>query len=192
MMRPCSDRGIFRFLAIATLAALVVTLAVALPGVSADGGEDGKRDDYSHDQAPPIPDKGELNYPNLGSHLDQLLTSVEEGQATSLDAAGYTPAHSGESVAVTIYLSGNVDDVVTFLEDNGGDPRNVGEDYIEAYVPVTLLGQLSQQPGVARVREIVLPSPPRPCSRLSGTARRCMAPRLGTRPGTAGRVSRWG
>ena len=47
MMRPCSDRGIFRFLAIATLAALVVTLAVALPGVSADGGEDGKRDDYS-------------------------------------------------------------------------------------------------------------------------------------------------
>ena len=159
MMRPCSDRGIFRFLAIATLAALVVTLAVTLPGVSADGGEDGKRDDYSHDQAPPIPDKGELNYPNLGSHLDQLVTSVEEGQATSLDAAGYTPAHSEESVAVTIYLSGNVDDVVTFLEENGGDPRNVGEDYIEAYVPVTLLGQLSQQPGVVQVREIAPPQP---------------------------------
>ena len=168
MMRPCSDRGIFRFLAIATLAALVVTLAVALPGVSADGGEDGKRDDYSHDQAPPIPDKGELNYPNLGSHLDQLLTSVEEGQATSLDAAGYTPVHSGASVAVTIYLSGSVDDVVTFLEDNGGDPRNVGEDYIEAYVPVTLLGQLSQQPGVARVREIVPPQPAQTMQQIIG------------------------
>ena len=168
MMRPCSDRGIFRFLAIATLAALVVTLAVALPGVSADGGEDGKRDDYSHDQAPPIPDKGELNYPNLGSHLDQLLTSVEEGQATSLDAAGYTPVHSGASVAVTIYLSGNVDDVVTFLEENGGDPRNVGEDYIEAYVPVTLLGQLSQQPGVARVREIVPPQPAQTMQQIIG------------------------
>ena len=157
MMRPCSDRGIFRFLAIATLAALVVTLAVALPGVSADGGEDGKRDDYSHDQAPPIPDKGELNYPNLGSHLDQLVTTVEEGQASSKDAAGETPVHSGESVAVTIYLSGNVDDVVSFLEDNGGDPRNVGEDYIEAYVPVALLGPVSEQPGVIRVREIVPP-----------------------------------
>ena len=168
MMRPCSDRGIFRFLAIATLAALVVTLAVGLPGVSADGGEDGKRDDYSHDQAPPIPDKGELNYPNLGSHLDQLLTSVEEGQATSLDAAGYTPVHSGASVAVTIYLSGNVDDVVTFLEENGGDPRNVGEDYIEAYVPVTLLGQLSQQPGVARVREIVPPQPTQLTQQITG------------------------
>ena len=160
MMRPCSDRGIFRYLAMAILIALAVTLAVALPGVSADGGEDGKRDDYSHDQAPPIPDKGELNYPNLGSHLDQLVTSVEEGQATSLDAAGYTLVHSGASVAVTIYLSGNVDDVVTFLEENGGDPRNVGEDYIEAYVPVSLAGAaIAAARRHARVREIVPPQP---------------------------------
>jgi hypothetical protein len=64
-----------------------------------------------------------------------------------------------ESVAVTIYLSGNVDEVVSFLEDNGGSPRNVGEDYIEAYVPVTLLGQTSEQPGVIRVREIIPPQP---------------------------------
>ena len=164
-MRPCSARGIFRLLAMAILIALAVTLAVALPGVSADGGEDkavpmprsgGTGGD---NQAPPIPNKTALNYPNLGSHLDQLVTSVEEGQSTSLDAAGYTPVHSGASVAVTIHLSGSVDDVVTFLEENGGDPRNVGEDYIEAYVPVTLLGQLSQQPGVIRVREIVPPEP---------------------------------
>ena len=67
--------------------------------------------------------------------------------------------HSGESVAVTIYLTGNVDAVVSFLEDNDGDPRNVGEDYIEAYVPVPLLGQVSEQPGVIRVREIVPPQP---------------------------------
>ena len=58
---------------------------------------------------------------------------------------------------MTFYLSGNVDEVVSFLEDNGGDPRNVGEDYIEAYVPVTLLGAASEQPGVLRVREIVPP-----------------------------------
>ena len=58
--------------------------------------------------------------------------------------------HSGESVAVTIYLTGNVAEVVSFLEDNGGDPRNVGEDYIEAYVPVPLLGPVSERPGVIR------------------------------------------
>ena len=84
---------------------------------------------------------------------------MEERQVTSKDAAGKTSVHSGESVAVTIYLSGNVDAVVTFLEENGGDPRNVGEDYIEAYVPVLLLGQLSEQPGVIRVREIIPPEP---------------------------------
>ena len=156
MMRPCSARGIFRFLAMAILAALAVTLTVALPGVSADGGEDKNR---GQGQAPPIPDKTALNYPNLGSHLDGLVATVEEGQATSKDAAEDAPVHSGESVAVTIYLTGNVDAVVGFLENNDGDPRNVGEDYIEAYMPVTLLGPVSLQPGVVRVREIVPPQP---------------------------------
>ena len=156
MMRPCSDRGIFRSLAMAILIALAVTLAVALPGVSADGDE-GKNTGQGH--APAIPDKTALNYPNLGSHLDQRVASVEPGQATVQDAASNSPVHSGESVAVTIYLTGNVDAVVSFLEDNGGDPRNVGEGYIEAYMPVTLLGRLSERPGVARVREIVPPEP---------------------------------
>ena len=109
------------------------------------------------DQALPIPDKGELKYPNLGSRLDDLVASVEAGQTTAQEAAADTPVHSGESVAVTIYLSGSVDEMVAFLEENGGDPRNVGEDYVEAYVPVTLLGPASEQPGVLRVREIVPP-----------------------------------
>ena len=109
------------------------------------------------DQALPIPDKGELKYPNLGSRLDELVASVEAGQPTAQEAA----VHSGALVAVTIYLSGGVDEVVAFLEENGGDPRNVGEDYVEAYVPVTLLGPVSEQPGVLRVREIVPPDPGR-------------------------------
>ena len=106
------------------------------------------------DQALPIPDKGELNYPNLGSRLSGLVARVEAGKATAQEAAAETPVHSGESVAVTIYLSGSVDEVVTFLVENGGDPRNLGEDYIEAYVPVPLLGAVSERPGVIRVREI--------------------------------------
>ena len=108
-------------------------------------------------QAPPIPDKGELKYPNLGSRLDQLVTSVEARETTAEQAASSAAMHSGASVAVTFYLSGGVDEVVAFLQENGGDPRNVGEDYIEAYVPVTLLGTASEQPGVLRVREIVPP-----------------------------------
>ena len=122
----------------------------------------GKGDgDSGDDQALPIPDKGDLNYPNLGSRLGGLVASVEAGQATAQEAAADTPVHSGESVGVTIYLSGSVDEVVAFLEENGGDPRNVGEDYIEAYVPVPLLGPVSERPGVIRVREIVPPEPGR-------------------------------
>ncbi len=115
--------------------------------------------DGANEQALPIPDKGELKYPNLGSNLDQLVVSVEEKETTAEEAAADSPVQREESVAVTIYLSGNVDDVVSFLEENGGDPRNVGEDYIEAYVPVSLLGPVSEQTGVIRVREIVPPQP---------------------------------
>ena len=113
----------------------------------------------SDDTLPTLPEKPDLKYPNLGSNLDQLVASVEEGETSAKEAAEDAPVHQEASVAVTIYLSGNLDDVVKFLEDNGGSSRNVGGDYIEAYVPVTLLGPVSEQPGVLRVRAITPPQP---------------------------------
>ena len=103
------------------------------------------------------PKKPELKYYSLGSRLDQLVARIESGEITVRQAAEEAPIHKDESVAVTIYLSGNAEEVVSFLNDNGGDPRNVGEDYIEAYVPVLLLGKTSELSGVLRVREIVPP-----------------------------------
>ena len=135
--------------AILVLAALAISLGVAISGAYANGDQD---------QAP-RPGKPELKYPNLGSQLNDLAVRVEDGAVPSEDPAGDAQIQQGPSVAVTIHLSGHVVDVAAFLEDNGGDPRNVGEDYIEAYVPVTLLGQVSLQPGVIRVREIVPPEP---------------------------------
>ena len=131
-----------------TILTLLISLTIAVPIAQGDGPED-----FS------LPEKQELPYPNLGSHLNQLAASVEDGSLSAQQAAAESPIHSAGSVAVTIHLSGNVDNVVDFLVINGGDPRNVGEDYIEAYVPVTLLGQLSEQPGVIRVREIIPPEP---------------------------------
>ena len=104
------------------------------------------------------PPKVELKRPTLGSKLDQLAERVESGEVSAEEAAQEVLIHRGESVAVTIYLSGNVDDVAEFLEANGGEPFNVGDDYIEAWAPVTLLGQIADQPGVIRTREIVPPS----------------------------------
>ena len=147
-------------LAIAALAVLALSLAAATRGVFAAGEEDRSKDeDQGQEQAPPLPEKTGLKFPNLGSGLDQLVSSVEEGVTSAETAHAQSPVHRERSVAVTIHLSGHVDDIVTFLQDNGGDPRNVGEDFIETYVPVTLLGPVSEQPGVIRVREIIPPEP---------------------------------
>ena len=145
-------------LAIVALVTLAISLGVATPNVY--GGGD--------DTLPTLPEKPELKYPNLGSNLDQLVASVEKGETSAKEAAEDAPVHPEASVAVTIYLSGNVDDVVEFLEDNGGSPRNVGEDYIETYVPLSLLGQVSEQPGVIRVREIVPPEDNQSAQRVAG------------------------
>ena len=139
-----NSRSWLRLLVIAALLTLLIPLAVT---ASADGDDD---------QFTP-PEKTELKYPNLGSMLNQLVARVEDGEASAEDAAEEAPVHREASVAVTIYLSGNVDDVVAFLEDNGGSLGNVGQDFIEAYVPVPLLGQTSEQPGVLRVRAIIPP-----------------------------------
>ena len=113
----------------------------------------------SSDSDSPLPprEKPDIQYANLGSALDQMVAAAEDEGFSYMEAGGEVAAAQPEPVAVSIYLSGHVDDVVAFLEDNGGDPRNVGEDYIEAYVPVDLLGELSEQAGVLRVREIIPP-----------------------------------
>ena len=133
-----------------SLAALVVGLLFAGPGVSANDGDD---------DTPNIPERRELVYPNLGSHLDEVVASYEQGQQSEREAAEQGVVSQNGSIAVTIYLSGNVSAVEDFLDDNGASVRNVGEDYIEAYVPVSLLGQASQQDGVTRIREIIPPQP---------------------------------
>ena len=127
-----------------------------------EGGDVNEPATASDDTLPTLPEKPELKYPNLGSNLDQLVASALEGETSAKEAAEDAPVHQEASVAVTIYLSGNVDDmddVVKFLENNGSSPRNVDEDYIEAYVPVSLLGQVSELTGVIRVREIAPAEP---------------------------------
>ena len=110
---------------------------------------------------PPI--EGERNpptYPNMDSNLNRIVEQVQTGQFTAQAAAANAPLSSDESVAVTIYVTeGFVAAIVTFLESNGASPRNVGTDYVEAYVPVSLLPDTSEQEGVISVRTIIPPQP---------------------------------
>ncbi len=135
-----------RVLAVAVLLVLVATLGTTIPGATAD-------------DEPKAPAKSSPAYPVLSTHLNRLVEGYNSGQVSEQQAAEQAPVYSGGSVAVVVYLDSHVAEVMEFLEDNGGDPRNVGSDYIEAYVPVGLLGSLSERPGVTRVWEVVPPQP---------------------------------
>ena len=93
----------------------------------------------------------------------KAATRAVSQKAASRIAARRAPMSEGASVAVTLRIddASKIEAVTRFLRDNGGDPRNVGEDYIEAYVPVTLLVEASKQPGVFRVQVIIPPQPKR-------------------------------
>ena len=105
----------------------------------------------------PVPDSKPPRMGNLDSMLAQIVSRVEQGVSTANDAAASAPVSDGESVAVTFYTQGDASDIADFLSANGGDPRNVGEGYVEAYVPVSLLVSASERPRVIRVDAIVPP-----------------------------------
>ncbi len=99
-------------------------------------------------QLPPKP-----KYPRLDSQLNRMVEQL--GQRSAQALAYEAPIYQGTSVAVTVRLSGNASAVAAFLEQGGATVANLGTDYIEAYVPVTLLVALEGQPGVLRVETII-------------------------------------
>ena len=115
-------------------------------------------------QLPPAAGVQPLPYERLDSTLNRVVT-IFETSGRSADAARRgaqeAPLHEDGSVAVIFHVdsASNVRALESYLRTNGGDPRNVGEDYIEAYVPVALLVPASEQPGVIRVESIVPPQP---------------------------------
>ena len=115
-----------------------------------------------------FPGRTELKYPKVGSALDDLIARVQSGEISAEEAAKEAPIHRGDSVGVAIHLSGNVDGVVRFLEANGASNISARDDYIEAYVPVLLLAETSEQPGVVRVRPIQPPEEPQSGSGIAG------------------------
>ena len=102
-------------------------------------------------------------HPNLDSNLNRLVAEAEtvaEQQPDLADNAGAGSTSAGEPVLVTFYIDPEqVTAVRQFLEDNDVFVRNVGEDWIEAHVPPTLLPTASELPGVQRVDTVIPPQP---------------------------------
>ncbi|MYC07848.1 MAG: S8 family serine peptidase [Chloroflexi bacterium] len=110
------------------------------------------------DDMPPVNERAAQTYPNLDSNLNRLVEQVTVGALSFAAAAEQAPLHSGESVAVTLFVeSGSAEGIADWLEENGASPRNIGDDYIEAYVPVSLLGAASEQDGVGVIRTMIPP-----------------------------------
>ena len=118
-------------------------------------------DDFGDQQLPPI--EGKLKppqFPNMDSNLNRIVQQAQTGQVSAQAAAANAPVHSGASVGVTLYITeGHTQDIWDWLEESGASPRNIGADYIEAYIPVSLLSDASQQEGVVSVRTIIPPQP---------------------------------
>ena len=128
---------------------------------SADTPTPEKGEEFGDQSLPPIEGKfSPPKHPKLDSNLNRIVEQVDTGQFSAQAAAGGAPIHREASVAVTLYIAeGYADAVRDFLEANGGDPRNIGVDYIEAYIPVSLLAETSQQEGVISVRAIIPAQP---------------------------------
>ena len=159
---------------IAGLLASFALLAVLASDVLADEG-DGF--DVTEGLADPLlPGQDELTYPNLGSALSGVADgsfgsqygadfasggsgtdAPTDGVAASPFVPGDTSNETATMVALSIIVDGNVQRVVNVINSNGGDVRNVRDNYIEAYVPTTELAILARTPGVSWARELEQP-----------------------------------
>ena len=160
---------------VAGLIASLALLAVLASDVLAD---EGKRSDLTQGLAnPDLPGQDQLTFPNLGSALSDVADgswgslygadfassgdSGSDAPTGGVAASPFDPADSGNQtatmVALSIIVDGNVQRVVNVINNNGGDVRNVLDNYIEAYVPTTTLATLARTPGVSWARELDQP-----------------------------------
>ena len=94
---------------------------------------------------PPAPPREKPAHPRLDSQLNRLaVQAAQAGQGGGDVIATSALMYSGSSVAVTVRLSNGADAIAAFIEEGGGIAANIGEDYVEAYVPPPLLAELSE------------------------------------------------
>ena len=116
-----------------------------------------------NEQVPPL--EGKINppkYDGMAYLLNEIVRQYETGALTARAAASAAPMHHEQSVAVTFHIEEEyVRDVWDFLKAYNIPAREpLGEEqFIEAEVPITLLAEASELPGVIVVKPIVPPQP---------------------------------
>ena len=122
----------------------------------------------------PTPSPPTPKYPQLGEQLSRYAVEAEEIQSDAAQAGGASGSSGTEIPLVYLYvvLSANTEEVVAWLQRNGvplsedwveGDSGYIGayradwelgDDFIYAFVPASLLVALSQQEGVTYIEDV--------------------------------------
>ena len=139
-----------------TIAVILLTAAALLAcGPVASEEQPGTQPGQQDSEGTPAPTEEEgPKYPKLDATFQQLVQQFEDGELTETQAAAQAPDHFDSNVMVIVDLSANLEAVDAWLsrQDLKYTPRladpNYTPLYINAWVPVSLLGALSQQDGV--------------------------------------------
>ena len=157
-------------LIIPALVIAAVLLAYGPAGVGSAQAQDDSTDDTTTTPAP--------KYPNLDATLTKIVAGYEDETWTETQAAQQAPEHHGAMVLIAVDVTAaQADSVNTWMGTQEIEPRflvgDIPPPYIYAYAKVSLLGALSGQDGVTRVRSMlprnVYDRPPRGVSGQDGS-----------------------
>ena len=121
-------------------------------------GQPASRAPAQNSDAEPTPMPEPSKYSNLDTFLRDLVTKYEAEELSETEAAAKAPVYHGSSVLVEVDLPTNIDVVYTWMGNQGISARYKDPEHIPphmyAYVPVSLLGTLSQREGVTLVQPV--------------------------------------
>ena len=146
------------FLLLTAAAALLACGPVAQPAPAAQ--QEGEAADPT--EPPPPPTLPTVTYPKIKhSQLQYDVVAFEEAQAAASGPSGQSDAAPADTVVyVQILLSGNKAEVAAWLRSKDITPAHADDPYavnLGAEVPLSLLGELSQQDGVIEIGQIAQP-----------------------------------
>ena len=125
-----------------------VDVPTALPSAQQEGGA-------ADPTEPPPPPQVTPTYPNIRNSLQNDVVDYEEAQDAASGPSGQSDsAPEDTAVLVQIILSSNKAEVAAWLRGKGITPGHADDPSIsnlDAYVPLSLLGELSQQDGVTGI-----------------------------------------
>ncbi len=129
----------------------------ALPSAQQEGGA------ADPTEPPPPPTLPTPTYPKLRHSLQHDVVQFEEAQDAASGPSGQSDSVPEDTVVfVEIFLSGNKAEVAAWLRSKGITPGGADYPYtvnLQAVVPLSLLGELSQQDGVTRIERPLQPEP---------------------------------